>query len=320
MRSVVIATAVSIAFVVALPFALRMDTRPLTEEVRKLSGGSFVGLTLGTVHYELDGPDDGALVVLMHGFSAPSFIWDETFDFLVSEGFRVLRYDLYGRGLSDRPRIDYNEEVFEEQLIELLDSLRIESPFHLVGLSMGGYVSSLFAGRNGGRVDRLVLINPLNRRIPIGPMRVPVLGEYIADIYAMRRLPNEFRSELPDPTNYGEWVRLYSDQRRYRGFRHALLSTAREIIDHDPLPAYVKLADAHIPTLIIAGEHDELTPADDSAFIRTILDAEWLLVPDAAHLAHVERPRMVHNAMLEFLRPNGQSVDSQRHAVEINDQ
>ena len=93
------------------------ETEELNEATRASAPGSFVQLSDGCTHYELGnsllpagapfGDNKGkgvrAPVVLVHGFSVPYFIWDPTFEFLTKSGFRVLRYDLFGRGYSDRP-------------------------------------------------------------------------------------------------------------------------------------------------------------------------------------------------------------------------
>ena len=79
------------------------ETEELNDTVRANTPGSFVLLSDGYTHYELGGDENGEPVVLVHGFSVPYFIWDPTFDFLTKSGFRVLRYDLFGRGYSDRP-------------------------------------------------------------------------------------------------------------------------------------------------------------------------------------------------------------------------
>ena len=64
--------------------------------------------------------------MLIHGFSVPYFIFDPTFNFLTKAGWRVLRYDLFGRGFSDRPHVRYNIDLFVRQLKELLDALNIK--------------------------------------------------------------------------------------------------------------------------------------------------------------------------------------------------
>src|SRR6185436_7138871 len=97
----------------------------LDDTTRGQAPGKFVRLTDGTTHYRVDGPDSGRVVVLAHGFSVPLYIWDSTANALASAGFRVVRYDAYGRGWSDRPDIEYSDKVYERQVVELLDSLKI---------------------------------------------------------------------------------------------------------------------------------------------------------------------------------------------------
>ncbi len=76
----------------------------LSDTVRVSLPGQFVKLPLGVVHYELAGPENAPTVVLVHGFSVPYYIWDPTFEALTRAGFRVLRYDLYGRGFRTGPK------------------------------------------------------------------------------------------------------------------------------------------------------------------------------------------------------------------------
>src|SRR5215831_15233045 len=78
------------------------EQRELNTETRVHMSGQFAKLSDGYTHYELGGPSDGRVVVLAAGFSVPYYIWDPTFDALTRAGFRVLRYDYYGRGYSVR--------------------------------------------------------------------------------------------------------------------------------------------------------------------------------------------------------------------------
>ena len=98
----------------------------LDDAARKTATGSFVKLSEGYTHYELSGPDTGKVVVLVHGFSVPYYIWDSTTAYLANAGFRVLRYDEFGRGFSDRPDKKYEAAFLRKQLTELLDSLKIQ--------------------------------------------------------------------------------------------------------------------------------------------------------------------------------------------------
>ena len=112
-RGFVLVWLVALAGLATVPFVLRnTETRALDDTARLRAPGDFVRLPDGMVHYELAGPDSGVTVVLVHGFSVPFYIWDSTAARLHDAGFRVLRYDLYGRGYSDRPHTPYDTALF----------------------------------------------------------------------------------------------------------------------------------------------------------------------------------------------------------------
>ena len=115
-----------------------METQELNKEQRALAPGDFIKSSHGLTHYEDSGPRASQTVLLVHGFSVPYYIWGPTFNFLVKNGFRVIRYDLYGRGYSSRPDLAYNRELFLEQIETLLLARDVTEPIHIVGLSMGG--------------------------------------------------------------------------------------------------------------------------------------------------------------------------------------
>ena len=79
-------------FLVAF-FYLNPEKQKIDANVRNITPGDFVELSEGFVHYELSGAPEGELVVLVHGFSVPYYVWDPTVDELVKQGYRVLRYD-----------------------------------------------------------------------------------------------------------------------------------------------------------------------------------------------------------------------------------
>ena len=154
------------------------EKRTIDESARRTAPGKFVRLSDGVTHYELLGPDSGATVVLVHGFSVPYYIWDSTAVALSNRGYRVLRYDEYGRGWSDRPKIAYDAAMYDRQVGELLDSLHIAGPVHLAGVSMGGWVTGTFAGRHPDRVRSLILVDPVAGESggPPSGFRIPAVG------------------------------------------------------------------------------------------------------------------------------------------------
>jgi len=88
-------------------FAADPEKLDIDQSVRDKTPGQFARLSDGYTHYEIGGPPDGRVVVLAAGATVPYYIWDPTFSALVGAGFRVLRYDYYGRGFSDRPDVPW---------------------------------------------------------------------------------------------------------------------------------------------------------------------------------------------------------------------
>jgi pimeloyl-ACP methyl ester carboxylesterase len=212
-----------------MSFSYRDETRELNELTRREARGSFIQLSDGFTHYELGNPEANESVLLVHGFSVPYFIYDITFEFLTQAGFRVVRYDLYGRGFSDRPDTEYNIDLFVRQLGDLLDVLRITRPVSLVGLSTGGPITAAFTARFPERVNKLVLIDPIGAKaLPFMPLlkvaAIPSVGEAILNLVRSDGLSMKtaslFNRELVQEFQSRCIVAM-----KYKGFRRAILST-----------------------------------------------------------------------------------------------
>src|SRR2546425_12676584 len=133
------------------------ERRDLDPATRAAVPGAFASLADGYTHYELGaagaaGANDGHVVVLAAGFSVPYYIWDPTFNALTKAGLRVLRYDYYGRGYSDRPSIPFDDDMYVRQLDQLLKHARIDNAIDLVGISFGGSLITSFADKYPERV------------------------------------------------------------------------------------------------------------------------------------------------------------------------
>jgi len=272
---------------------------------------SFIDLPGGTVHYELGGPADGDTVVLVHGFSVPSYIWDPTFEFLASSGFRVLRFDLYGRGHSDRPDTDYTFDLFASQLEQLTAALGIEAPFKLVGLSMGGPVSTIFTNQNPEKVSQLVLVDPMvvvPSAEDISLLARPVIGEYLANVYLLPRLAAGQTSDFRDKDRFPDWESKFREQMQYRGFRRAILSTIREWAGADILGEYTKLGQSGKPVHLFWGREDQTVPLELSKkVLLRVPQARLTVIDQAGHLPHYERPDNFNPLLLEQLTGPGEA-------------
>ncbi len=292
----------------SLSMSFRTETKELNDMNRRLTGGSFVQLTDGITHYELSNATRDHTVVLVHGFSVPYFIYDPTFHFLSQNGFRVLRYDLFGRGFSDRPHADYNMDLFVRQLTDLLDALRLVRPVCLIGLSMGGSIAATFTARYPQRVDRVVLIGPAGAR-PIILTRIikglimPVVGETILGLVGARIVAKYIASDFSDKKLAENFRAKYSVQMQYKGFRRAILSTIRSNMLESRLGTYRKVGALNKQSMLLWGRNDTMVPLNHSNDLLAAMPGiEFHIIDDCGHTPHFEKPEMVNPLLLNFLR------------------
>jgi pimeloyl-ACP methyl ester carboxylesterase len=262
-----------------------------------------VKLSDGVTHYQLGGPAAGVPVLLVPGFSTPYNVWDPTYDALTNAGFRVLRYELFGRGFSDRPSARYDADFYDRQIVGLLDALGI-SQVDIAGLSMGGPISVTFANRHPDRVRRVLLFDPgywTGISLPYG-LRFPVLGTYNMAVAVAPGLPKSQWADFLHPERYPHYLDSYMDQMRYRGFRRAILETLRNYLTSDVTGEYPRLGMSGKPVLLIWGRSDQDVPIELSAEIRkAIPQAEFHPIDDAGHIPHYEHPEVVNPIVIEFL-------------------
>jgi len=309
MKTILIILFIISALLTSAYFILRTERKELDEETRMAAVGQFIQLKQGMVNYELAGESDRPLVVLVHGFSTPSYIWDPTFEALVQSGYQVLRFDLYGRGFSDRPDVDYDLNLFIGQVEDLLATLQIDQPIHLMGLSMGGPIAAAYAGRHPEMIRSLTLIDPLVTNIfqsSIFPLNLPGVGEYLmAIVMEPFVLPKSQNGDLLHPERFPDWEDQYKVQTQFKGFGRAILSTMRCIAREDTLAIYRDLAEKKIPTLILRGEEDQTISANDIEILRAILPfAQFHLISETGHIPHYERPEVVNPLILAFISDN----------------
>ena len=282
----------------------------LNEEARKGVGGEFIELSEGVTHYQLGGPDDGVPVVLIHGFSVPAFVWDPTFDALADAGFRVMRYDLFGRGYSDRPRGRYDLARFDRQLVELVSALQLGPAVAVLGLSMGGAIAVGAADRHPDLVRKLVLIDPagMPSQMPSGfrILNIPVLGELLMVTVGKHMLVSGLQTDFYKPGRMTALMNRYRDQYMaqmdYPGFLRALLSTIR----YGPLStmadAYARVGKQERRVLLIWGREDNTVPFAVSENVVSLMpNVDFHPIADAGHVPHLEQPGLVNQLLVDFL-------------------
>ena len=280
------------------------EHRDLDDAARRAAPGRFVRLFNGVTHYQIDGPDSGRTVVLVHGFSVPYYIWDSTAASLAGAGYRVVRYDEFGRGWSDRPRVPYTADLFDRQLADLLDSLNIHAPVDLAGVSAGGAVVATFGSRHVARTRSVMLVDPVAgvRTGVTFPYNVPGLGPVLWQALVVPSMAAGQMTDFAHPERFPKWVDRYREQMQYRGFGHALLDSRRGMAGVQLDSVYRGLASAGIPVLLLWGTQDKTVPFANNSSVRAdIPSAEFHAIDDAGHLPILERAALADSLILQFL-------------------
>ena len=275
----------------------------IDDAVRKTAPGKLLRLSDGFTHYDVSGPDSGRAIVLVHGFSVPYYIWDSTATALAAAGNRVIRYDEYGRGFSDRPNVAYTADVYDRQLRELLDSLHAPR-VDVAGVSMGGWVTATFVSRHPNRARTLMLVDPVTGTANglAGLFSLPLVGDYVWQTLAVPKMADGQFGDLLRPEKFPDWADRYRVQMQYRGFGRALLSTRRSIAGMSMDSVYQAVARTGVPTLILWGVADRTVPFETNTTVRrAIPGAEFHAIEGAAHLPILEQAQRTDSLMLAFM-------------------
>jgi pimeloyl-ACP methyl ester carboxylesterase len=273
------------------------------EEARSSAQVRVARLGDGATAYEVHG-ESGPWVVLVHGLLSPMAGFLPLARRLGAAGFRVLRYDMFGRGLSDRPAVRYDPALYVRQLRELTESLSIER-MHLGSWSMGAIVAGRFALEHAARVDRLLLIAPA--LFTLQPLalrmvrRLPGAARLIArQAPAMvRALP---RQHFRDSARVPGYLEQVSAQLAFPGLGESLASTL-ENFAWGYGPELREVGQHQRRVLAVWGDADPVTPFANAPRVCELFPrASLLTVPGALHAPHLEHADVVEPAVERFLR------------------
>jgi 3-oxoadipate enol-lactonase len=240
-------------------------------------------------------------VIFVHGFPFSHMMWHNQLQ-MVSKEYRVVAYDIRGLGESTPGDGPFTLEGHVDDLIALMDYLLIDSTA-IVGLSMGGYIALRALERNPERFAAAVLCDTssaadtnegrLNRAKAITDIMkrgsAAFAGEFLQKVFA----PGSFQ-RVPDEIALIRDIITRTPPRVIAGMQLALAARTDTTASLDAL---------HIPTLILVGEHDAITPPEASrAMHKRIAGSALHIVPDAGHMSPMENPGVVNAHVMQFLR------------------
>lgn len=291
----------------ALP-ALAERRRHGPAEFHEQAPGRFAKLSQGVTHYQWLGAARGPVVVCIHGLATPSPVWYAIAVGLGAMGFRVLIYDLYGRGFSDAPLGAQTPEFFNTQLHDLLEHQDLADEVTLLGFSMGGSIAASFAAAHPHRVRRVILLASAgmvlrNDRLTEICIKVPVLGDWLFHMAAQRRHRQSLRRNLGKTFDIRGITELQLAEYESRGFIRSMLSSLRNILSLQMEEQHRLIGREGIPVVGIWGEKDSVIPLRSLGIL-----AQWNrtarqeVIPEAGHDLPYTHSEQVMRLLQDILR------------------
>jgi len=253
------------------------------------------------LHYRQSGRRSGPPVLLIQGLGAGRHLWDLQ-RLALAPWYRTIALDNRGAGRSDKPYGDYSLEQMADDAIAVLDEVGIERA-HVVGASMGGVIAQIIGLRNPERVRSLTLACTACEH---HAWRRELLTEWveIAETRGMAAMtaqaarwvigPRSFRRLTPAVGWMGP-LALARPPHAFAGQVAGILS----LDDH----LQERLTEIDVPTLVIVGNQDILTPRGDSEHLASLIPtAELVVVSGAAHGMMIEHATTFNSILLDFLK------------------
>jgi len=247
----------------------------------------------------------GVPVLLVHGFPLDHTMWAAQIAALSGRA-RVIAPDLRGFGQTPLAPGDAERgismEAYADDLAELLDQLDVREPIVLVGFSMGGYVAWQFVRKHGHRLRALVACDTRatadTEEARSGRLK---MAENVAE-WGSGRVAEIMGPRLFAPATFQKKpemvaaVRAVVERTPPAGIAAAQRGMAARSDATDLLPHVT------VPTLVLVGEHDVISPvAEMKALAAAVPGAELVVIPRAGHMTTMEEPEVVNDALARFV-------------------
>lgn len=242
----------------------------------------------------------GEIVVFLHGFPLDHQMWENQVEALQAN-YRVITPDLRGMGQSEPASDVTSMEQLAGDVLSLLDELKVEKAI-LAGFSMGGYVAFSLLRQAPNRFKALVLANTradadaVQGQINRMKMSASIL-EKGADAAKEAMLPKMFTEQTAhERPELVQKLSNWMSAMKPIGLVHACISMAFRQNSVPMLPSI------QIPTLVIAGQQDQITPPElMKGMASEIPNSQFVEIEGASHLCPVEQPEAFNQALLAFL-------------------
>jgi pimeloyl-ACP methyl ester carboxylesterase len=261
------------------------------------------------VYYETNG--EGTPLVFIQGAFVSSTMWEEQVKNF-SNRFQTVIYDIRGHGKTGpSTRKKYSVELYADDLIKLLDALKIDKPI-ICGISLGGMIAQVFATKNPERLSALILADTaatitLTRwdyimRYLVGPKWLMLLSLRMMGVHRFIR--------------FSFWMGKFTRSKEWLGNEEIIEYEKGEMLKLDK-KEYLKifgslydfklqeLSKIEVPTLVVNGEHEAKSIFKHAEKIHSLIpNCEVDIIENAGHTSNMENPEEFNQKIMDFLNKN----------------
>ena len=273
----------------------------------KSNDGNFINLSDGHSYYKLSGPENGDVAILIHGGGPPLMVWDKQIDAMNKAGIRVIRYDRYGSGYSDRVDKPYTADLFVRQIFDLFKALNIKKTVYIVGRSLGSYIAYSFSVTHPELVSKIALVSSsliidkssISLRIP----NIPILGRYM-----IRVLNNRIISSIE--SDYGKIIsienlkvykKIMYDQIKIIGTENGMRSLFKSLASSEISPDQ-NLFSLKKPVLVIWGANDKLVSDKTIEEMKEKHpEVKYIKIKNSGHGVNFSHPELFNANLINLL-------------------
>ncbi len=254
------------------------------------------------MYYEVAG--NGRPLVLIHAGFLDSRMWDEQFQ-LFAQHYKVIRYDVRGFGKSDRPREKFSDAA---DLLALLKHLNVDMAT-LIGVSNGGRIALDFSVQHSKMVEALVLVGTGVSGYEVsGPDEDKIWEEFDKQMKPQEGLVKENRIREAVEMDVDTWASAQNPESRSRIFTTAL-DNSHILTEHpgkfqvspNP-PAFKRLSEIRVPTLLIVGDRDvQGMQLIAERLHGMVAGSKKVVIHGGDHITNMSKPAEFNRTVLEFL-------------------
>ena len=258
-------------------------------------------LNINNLNLSYDDVGEGNIpIIFLHGFPFDKSMWAKQLDFFATTN-RVIAIDIRGFGKSTDETTPLSIDLFSDDLMLFMNQLNISKAI-ICGLSMGGFIALNAQARFPDRFEAIILCDTqciadtievkLNRYQTIDEIALNGTLNFNEAFIKKVFCKNSFTNKQEIVTQLRSVVMANPEQIIVNGLK--ALAERSETCS--------TLSEINIPTLIICGREDEVTPLEQSEFLHISIKASALhIIDDAGHVSNIEQPEEFNNEVSKFL-------------------